>query len=156
MSSWSCPHEVYLPLDRLLDELKAAGLVGILSHPERNRGILQRPEVVRPLVAAGCLTQITADSLTGLFGNRVQRLAKWLILEGLAHCVSTDAHGMRARLPVLKPAFAQVVTLVGHSAAVELFSGNPGRVFAGRSVAPQSQSTKPSGWGGWFRWKKAG
>ena len=27
------PHEIYVPLDRLLDELKAAGVVGILSIP---------------------------------------------------------------------------------------------------------------------------
>ncbi len=44
------PHDVYLPLDRVLGELKAAGLIGVLSHPERNRGILNQPGVLRPLV----------------------------------------------------------------------------------------------------------
>src|SRR5690242_10241412 len=34
------PHELYIPLDRLLEELNSAGMVGILSHPERNQGIL--------------------------------------------------------------------------------------------------------------------
>jgi protein-tyrosine phosphatase len=149
------PHEVYLPLDRLLAELKDAGLVGILSHPERNRGILRQPEVVRPLVRAGCLIQITADSLTGFFGSRIERLAKWLILQGLAHCVSTDAHGLRARLPVLNPAFGLVVALVGRSAALELFSRNPARIVSGRSVAACPQPAKRFAWGGWLPWKKA-
>ena len=44
------PHEVYLPLDRLLGELKVAGLVGILSHPERNQGILGQPRVLEGLL----------------------------------------------------------------------------------------------------------
>jgi protein-tyrosine phosphatase len=149
------PHEVFLPLDRLLRELKDAGLVGILSHPERNRGILRRPEVVRPLVAAGCLVQITADSLTGSFGSRVQRLAKWLVLEGLAHCVASDAHGLRARLPVLHPAFERVAALAGRSVALELFSCNPARVVAGRSVAACPRPAKRFTWASLIPWKKA-
>ncbi len=32
------PHEVYLPLDRLLGELEAAGMVGVLSIPSETRG----------------------------------------------------------------------------------------------------------------------
>ncbi len=63
------PHEMYFPLDRLLAELSAAGYRGILSHPERNEGILADPEVLGPLVAQGCLLQITADSLQGVFAR---------------------------------------------------------------------------------------
>jgi len=44
------PHDIYIPLDRLLVDLSAAGRVAVLSHPERNRGILRRPDVLRPLV----------------------------------------------------------------------------------------------------------
>ena len=63
------PHDVYVPLERLLAELASAGLVGILSHPERNLGILNQPGVLRPLVERGCLLQVTAGSLTGAFGS---------------------------------------------------------------------------------------
>ena len=65
------PHEVYLPLDRLLADLAGAGLSGILSHPERNQGILSQPGVVKSMVQAGCLIQVTAESLTG--GIRLAR-----------------------------------------------------------------------------------
>ena len=40
------PHETYFPLDQLLKSLKKQGLVGILSHPERNRGIIKDPNVM--------------------------------------------------------------------------------------------------------------
>ena len=59
------PHEIYIPLDPLLDELAAAGLAGILSHPERNRGIISQPHVLQPLVQRGCFLQVTAGSISG-------------------------------------------------------------------------------------------
>ena len=40
------PHETYFPLEPLLAALARQGLVGILSHPERNRGIIKKPEVM--------------------------------------------------------------------------------------------------------------
>ena len=150
------PHEVYLPLDRLLDQLSESGLVGILSHPERNQGILRRPGVLRPLVAAGCLVQVTAASLTGLFGFRVQRLAESLILKGLVHCVSSDAHGIQGRTPVLGRALARVAELIGRPAAVDLFCRNPARIVSGRDVASCPQKSKLASWGSWLSWKKAG
>ena len=150
------PHEVYFPLDRLLAEMSEAGLVGILSHPERNQGVLRKPGVLRPLVAAGCLVQVTAASLTGLFGFRVQRLAESLILKGVVHCVSSDAHGTHARTPVLGPALERVARLIGRPAAVDLFCRNPARIASGRDVASCPQRSKLASWGSWLSWKKAG
>ena len=34
------PHELYFPLEGILEDLTRAGMVGILSHPERNQGLL--------------------------------------------------------------------------------------------------------------------
>ncbi len=87
------PHELYLPLEPIIDELKRYGMVGILSHPERNQGILRCPEIVAPLVDHGCLMQITAGSICGTFGPACRQLSEWLLAEGLVHFVATDAHG---------------------------------------------------------------
>ncbi len=43
------PHELYVPLDGLLRRLQAINCVGILSHPERNLGILADPPTHTPL-----------------------------------------------------------------------------------------------------------
>jgi protein-tyrosine phosphatase len=150
------PHEVYFPLERLLAELRDAGLVAILSHPERNDGVLRRPGVLRPLVAAGCLVQVTAASLTGLFGFRVQRLAESLVLKGLVHCVSSDAHGTRGRTPLLGRAMVRVAQLIGRPAAVDLFCRNPGRIASGRDVASCPQTSNVAAWDSWLSWRKAG
>ena len=130
------PHEIYFPLGRLLRDFDAAGLIGILSHPERNQGILGQPHVLEALVDAGCLLQVTAGSLTGTFGPQVKDFAEWLVLEGFVHFVATDGHGAKARRPLLRRAFDRVAQLAGDRAAGELCSGNPARVVDNRVVAP--------------------
>jgi len=149
------PHEVYLPLDRLLADLNGAGLTGILSHPERNQGIIAQPGVVRSLVGAGCLTQVTAASLVGAFGSRVGNVAEWLVKQGLVHFVSTDAHSPRSRPPLLAEAFDRVVELAGQSLAEEMFCRNPAAVAAGKSVMPGPRRVARSARFGWLPWRKA-
>jgi protein-tyrosine phosphatase len=145
------PHELYLPMEGLLADLRAAGLAGILSHPERNLGILRRPRIVESLVDAGCLMQVTAGSLAGTFGPRSKRLCETLVAEGLVHFIATDAHGSRSRRPLLSGAFDRVAALAGDEAAVELCSENPARVAAGHRVPAGRRRSKPRGLAGWFR-----
>jgi protein-tyrosine phosphatase len=144
------PHDVYLPLDRLLAELASAGVVGILSHPERNLGILNQPGLVRPLVDRGCLLQVTAGSLTGAFGPQIQRLAESLIEQGLVHFVSTDAHNTKTRAPVLAAAFERVAQLAGREAALDLCCRHPGAVAAGDVVPPGRRKAEKTTWFGRF------
>ncbi len=150
------PHEIYFPLDRLLRDLHAVGLVGVLSHPERNLGILGQPQVVEPLVSAGCLLQLTAGSLVGTFGPQVRDLTEWLVLQGFAHFVATDAHGSQSRRPLMSRAFERVAQIAGNRMATELCCVNPRRVVANQVVAPGRRKSRGRGLGGWLRWGKAG
>lgn len=150
------PHEIYFPLDRLLRDLHAVGLVGVLSHPERNLGIQGQPQVVEPLVNAGCLLQLTAGSLVGTFGPQVRDLTEWLVLQGFAHFVATDAHGEKSRRPLMSRAFERVAQIAGSRMAAELCCVNPGRVVANQVVAPGRRRARGRGLGGWLRWGKAG
>lgn len=149
------PHEVFLPLDRLLREMNSAGLVGILSHPERNQGILARPGVVRSLVDSGCLIQVTAGSLTGAFGSRCRNLADSLVKQGLVHFVSTDAHSPRSRPPLLGEAFDRVAEMAGRSLAEEWFCGNPASIAAGKAIKPGPRKVVRPARFGWFRRQEA-
>jgi protein-tyrosine phosphatase len=143
------PHELYLPLEPLLEQLSRRKIVGILSHPERNQGILRQPDVLAPLVESGCLLQITAGSLCGTMGPECQQFSEWLLAEGLVHFVATDAHGPRSRRPLMRRAFERVVELAGELTAADLCGNNPGRVAAGQSVpAGRRQAPRPQrGWG---------
>jgi protein-tyrosine phosphatase len=150
------PHEVYLPLDRLLGELAAAGLVGILSHPERNLGLLRQSQMVERLVDAGCLMQVTAGSMVGTFGPQSQAMSEWMLAQGLVHFLATDAHSSTARRPLMQRAFERVVELSSRETAFELCSRNPLCVASGQDVARGRRKPARGGLAGWFRWRKAG
>jgi protein-tyrosine phosphatase len=142
------PHELYLPLEPVLEELSRRKIVGVLSHPERNQGILRQPEVLAPLVEAGCLLQITAGSLCGTFGAECQQFCERLLAGGMVHFVATDAHGPRARRPLMRRAFERVVELADEPTAIDLCSHNPGYVAAGQSVRPgrRAMPRRRRGW----------
>ena len=150
------PHELYFRLQPLLNELDGLGIRGILSHPERNQGLLARPRAIQRLVADGCLMQITAGSIVGNFGPASQQLAEWMIQQGLTHFVASDAHGAVARRPRLRRAFVRVAQLAGMDTAVELFCRNPAAVASGRDVADGQRPTRARGIGRWFGKSNAG
>lgn len=135
------PHELYFPLDEVLDELERAGIVGILSHPERNQGLLKQPQLVTPLVERGCLMQVTCGSLLGTFGPGPRALAEWLLAEGLVHFLATDAHGPNARRPLMRRAFERARDLVGREAAEDLCCRHPAAVAEGAAV-PATRPTR--------------
>ena len=150
------PHELYLPLERLLADMEAAGLVGVLSHPERNLGILRRPEVVKHLVDRGLLLQVTAGSILGTFGREAKDLAERLLEHGLVHFVATDAHGSKSRRPRLGRAMERLCELVGRCEAEALCCDNPARVAAGRLVEQGPRRAARAGLFSWFRRRRAG
>ncbi|MGI9457691.1 MAG: tyrosine-protein phosphatase [Aeoliella sp.] len=148
------PHDLYFPLESILDGLSKLGMVGILSHPERNRGILREPAVMEPLIDAGCLMQITTGSLTGSFGPDCQRLADQLVSRGHVHFLATDAHGAKARRPLIREAYARAVELAGEKAATTMCQTNPRLVAEGRAVRGGVMDVEPRR-SGWRFWKRA-
>ncbi|QDS96645.1 Tyrosine-protein phosphatase YwqE [Roseimaritima multifibrata] len=128
------PHELYLPLEPVLEQLERIGMVGILSHPERNRGIMRQPQVIEPLIRAGCLMQVTADSFVGEFGQEPEALAKHIVGNGWCHFLATDAHGSTKRPPRLRRAYDLAEQMVGRSMANAMCSENPRAVAEGRNV----------------------
>jgi protein-tyrosine phosphatase len=135
------PHEVYFPLEPLLAQLKAFKVVGILTHPERNRGLLADPSCLSRLVAQGCLMQVTASSLLGGFGPASQRLAESMLAQGLVHFVASDGHGVERRRPRLRMAYERVVELTDRNTADNLFIRFPARVCEGLAVPVQRRSS---------------
>jgi protein-tyrosine phosphatase len=128
------PHELYIPLESIVERLARHNIVAILSHPERNEGILRRPDVLEPLVSAGCLLQVTAGSLCGTFGESCRRLAESLVVGGLVHFVASDGHGAKARRPLMRRAYERLCELVGIEMAFVYCCHHPALVAAGHSV----------------------
>ena len=128
------PHDTYYPIDQLLKSLRKQGLVGILSHPERNRGIIKNPDVMWDVVEAGGLLQITAASLTGAFGSSCQEIAELAIDEGLIHFIASDAHDTKHRPFGMRDAYDTICEMAGEKLADLVCCENPARVFEGDDV----------------------
>ena len=129
------PHELYFPLDGLMQELAARRITVVLAHPERNEGLLRQPDLAVDLADAGCLMQLTAGSFCGTMGPHVEDMAEWMIGEGLVHIVATDGHGPRSRRPLMDRAYERICELADVETADDLCSRHPARIAAGRSVA---------------------
>lgn len=150
------PHELYFPLEPILDELQRNGMQGILSHPERNHGLLQQPQLLPMLVDYGCLMQVTSGSLVGGFGPASQQLAESMMMDGLVHFLASDGHSHKSRRPRMGRSFQKAAEMVGVELATELCCDNPLSVVQGAFVEPGRRSFASSttssgrGFGGWF------
>ena len=129
------PHETYFPLEPLLAALARQGLVGILSHPERNRGIIKNPDVMWDVVEAGGLLQITAASLTGAFGRSPQKIAEMCVEERLIHFIASDAHDTKNRPFGMREAYVTIIEMADEGLAELVCCENPAKVVAGDNVA---------------------
>lgn len=82
---------------KIIQSLLQEGIVPIIAHPERNKGIAEKPARLERLVRHGALAQVTAGSLAGHFGKNVQKLSLQLLEANLIHAYGSDAHNVDNR-----------------------------------------------------------
>jgi protein-tyrosine phosphatase len=120
------PHHVAPPkLEEFFFNVLVAGYVPILTHPERLTWIDSRYSLIRRLARAGVWMQVTAGSLTGVFGRNAQYWAERLLGEGFTHILATDAHDESRRRPNLGEGFTRAAELVGDVEAQHLVGTRP-------------------------------
>lgn len=83
--------------ERLLYEIQTEGIIPIIVHPERNKELQEKPELLYQFVKNGALSQVTASSLVGYFGKNVKKFSEQLIEYNLTHFVASDAHNLHNR-----------------------------------------------------------
>lgn len=118
--------------EEVLFQLLTKGIIPIISHPERNMEIGQRPQRYYEMIRMGCLGQVTAMSLTGEFGPGVRRIAQKLLTNRLIHIIASDAHSPDGRPPVLSAAMKAAEKIVGKEEARKMVTDYPQAVIDGR------------------------
>ena len=83
--------------ERLLYELQTEGIIPIIVHPERNKELQDKPELLYQFVKNGALTQVTASSIVGYFGKNIKKFSEQLIEHNLTHFIASDAHNTHNR-----------------------------------------------------------
>ena len=131
--------------DRMLHALLERGVPMVIAHPERAPAFQREPAKLAALVSAGALTQITAGSLSGMFGSTVRAYAQQLVADGLAHDLSSDAHDPYRRGPGLHQGLeAMAADLPGSAALADWMTVDvPRAVLDGAPVPPRPAVTIP-------------
>lgn len=120
------PHQhITLGADNLIRWLCDKDIQPVIAHPERNQTLIRQPDKLKPFLESGCLMQITAGSITGVFGTDSQRYAMRLIDEGYATLIASDAHNLQKRPPSLRKAWEYLMPSIGELACQTLMYSNP-------------------------------
>jgi protein-tyrosine phosphatase len=120
--------------DEILEQLLDAGMIPIVTHPERNQLLRKRTDDLARWIELGCYVQVTAGSFTGVFGRTAKSSADELLSRGLVHFVASDAHDTRRRPPDVSEAYAVLAERWGEPAIRPLFVDNPGAVLTGEAI----------------------
>lgn len=134
---------IFRNTEQVLDQLRGAGMVPVVTHPERNPLLQQRIERMQAWVTCGCCLQLTAQSLLGGFGAAPRKCARQLLAAGMVHFVASDAHDSRLRPARLDEAWRIVADDFGEARARLLFVDNPRAVIDNRSLPPQDGEPEP-------------
>lgn len=118
--------------EEVLFQLLTKGIIPIISHPERNMEIGERPKRYYGMIRMGCLGQVTAMSLTGDFGSGVRRIAEKLLSKRLIHIIASDAHSPDGRPPILSSAVKAAEKIAGKKEAQRMVTEYPQAILEGR------------------------
>lgn len=130
LSDYSIPAQIADCFLKLGDR----GVTVVITHPERNAILCQTPLRVIEFVELGCAVQITANALTGFWGQRVSRAATWLLEHDAVHVIASDAHDTKLRTPILSAARKMVAEICGTEIATALVEENPRAILTGQPL----------------------
>jgi len=126
--------QIPLGVDDMIFRLRLLGITPLMAHPERVAYYLEDIERVAASVRLGALTQVTASSLTGRFGDKARDYALGMVERNLVHVLATDGHDVRYRPPVLSDGVRAAAALVGDAAALRMVQETPQAILDGKEV----------------------
>ena len=143
---------LYRDVDSILKYLMEAGLIPVITHPERNSFLRVRDADLVRWANSGCYLQVTAGSITGNFGKPAQQFAHELLRRGVVHIIASDGHDCVHRPPSLAAAYEAMAREFGELAIRPLFVDHPHAMIAGDTLDVAVRPMKPSR--SWYQfWK---
>ena len=125
-------------IERTLAKVQDVGLVPVLAHPERIEAFQRDPDLLAAFIERGMLSQITAGSVVGTWGEDVRRFTLELLETRMAHVMASDTHapdGLRS--PRLGVGIEAAAEIVGIDAATAMVVDTPRAILEDREVRPE-------------------
>ena len=118
-----------------LSRIQIQGLTPVLAHPERIEAFQQDPDLLATFIERGMLSQITAGSVVGTWGEQVKRFTHELLRSRMAHVMASDTHAPTGRRsPNLGIGIETAASLVGSHAATMMVTDTPKAILDDRPV----------------------
>ncbi len=136
----------------MFERLMGAGMVPVITHPERNSLLRQRVAELAKWVEMGCLLQITGGSFLGNFGDRAKAFSDAMVERGLVHVVASDAHDLQHRPPALDEVREYLEGKFGAEAAESLTTTIPRAILEGSADLPAMRAAQPASPGSAKKW----
>ncbi len=117
---WGVPRDLAGLLGKVMD----IGTKVLLVHPERNRELCRLRQELSDLIASGVRLLGNIGSISGMYGQKVQRDARDLLKEGYYWAMASDMHS-HDQSPWIRDGIGELVLQVGNEAAEELMMTRP-------------------------------
>ncbi len=124
------PNAFPVRIQHRLFDLRRAGLVPVLAHPERYEPVWRDDSCLDPLLDAGAHLLLDVCALVGKYGRAPQRAAEKLLEEEAYEAACSDAHKPRDVEDVVR-AIARLEQLVGRAEANRLLGDGPRAILGG-------------------------
>ena len=82
------PHEIFIDIEPLLEQLSSLGICAVISHPEKHPILAREPKVLLKWLNHSACLQLTAGCLLGDFGHRAEKSAWRFLRTGFASLVA--------------------------------------------------------------------
>jgi len=116
-------------IEATLFEIRLAGKLPVMAHPERYHAIQAQLERAQALGQTAALV-VDLAALDGAHGRAEMKTARELLNQGLAHAVATDIHGPQD-IAGIAAGMAWIRKHLGPAALQTLLADNPRRIIAG-------------------------
>ncbi len=115
--------------EETLFQMRLSGPLPVLAHPERYAAFWSTPERYKAIGRSAALL-VDLAALEGAHGKRQCEMARYLVSEGIAHAVASDAHSL-ADTRAAGAGMAWIKKKLGEPALSLLLDQNPRRILRG-------------------------
>ncbi len=128
-------------IEDTLFKIQLQGITPVLAHPERLECFQKEPDLLAKFVESGMLSQVTAGSVVGHFGEKVKKITNGMLKRGLVHILSSDTHFPHGpRSPKLPPGVEAAALIVGKERAHAMVVDTPRAILRNEIVKITSPS----------------
>ncbi len=119
---------------RSVNLISSLGIVPVVAHPERYGFVISQPDSIHRLSRAGGLIQLNRSSIVGEFGSRIYVTSKYILSNGLADFVASDAHSQYSRTPDFSDVHEAISEISSYDYADLLLDINPSKIIRNETV----------------------